>query len=345
MSYPTYQRDASGNEFGLEIAQTIQDVTSASQITPNGNLKPLTASAGSCVLSTAVPTVLPSSDGHPLSIMNVDPLHSITLVDDAVNSSKLKLGRQAVVLYPGETVRFIYSAAIGLWLITAPVAARSHGVFDPLQPPGSRNTMDDEFDDSPSSSGPISGLNARWSWYNQGGATLAWDKAGYIRLLAPANTTSAFRGISQTIPAGDWGVEALFSMEGLWASYVQGGMIVYDSVNGDNYVVTLDYRNDSVIGETLDIAKHTSLAAAGYASQILHGFSLNSWGANFMYVRIFYVASGTTFAVWVSKDGVSWLRGASFTDTVAPNQVGFYINDITNTANTALLCKYFRRIS
>lgn len=100
--------------------------------------------------------------------------------------------------------------------------------FGPDASPASRNTMDDEFDDTPNNSGTGNGLNARWSWLNQGSATIAYA-ASHATISCPSDGSAIhLRMIKQSLPGGtSWSfVTKMFAH--LAANYGHGGVVLYE---------------------------------------------------------------------------------------------------------------------
>jgi hypothetical protein len=65
------------------------------------------------------------------------------------------------------------------------------------------NAADDEFDDTAGMSGITNGLNSRWAWRNQGGASVTFPPYR-MKLNLPASASASHRILEQAVAAGDF---------------------------------------------------------------------------------------------------------------------------------------------
>lgn len=214
------------------------------------------------------------------------------------------------------------------------------GKFDPDAPPVSPNAMDDEFNDSASMSGPVNGLDAKWSWLNQGAAAVTFPQVGLLRLAIAAQASTNARIIVQTLPAAPWSFAAKISLESAAVDFADCGLVLYDSVNGDFYTFNILVRTVvSSFRFAVNSARYTNFTTNAGADPVAFELGTN----NQVYLRV--DMTGTTISFWISNDGIAWIRLGTFTDAVGVTRVGFVCNENNNTGLTRLFARWFRRLS
>jgi hypothetical protein len=224
-----------------------------------------------------------------------------------------------------------------------------HQQFPAAKPPSSPFSMDDEFDDTDDNSGPINGLDAKWTWRNQGTAAASFTTAGHLKLTPPQSSGINWRIIEQNAPAGNYTIEAKFSIEGRKLNVVRAGLVLVDGTNGDFYAIHLQLDQTTISTSHGPVANmnvdrwnsvtsfHSVLSYFGSVSQL---FTLNT-----IYARVKYISASTLIEVWISCDGIAWTRLISFTDAVGHTKVGLGISEENNGGDSNMYCDYFRRIA
>ena len=205
--------------------------------------------------------------------------------------------------------------------------------------PASPTSYDDEFDDTSGNSGVVNGLNARWSWHNQGTSTVDFDTQGYMHIAAASSGAANWRIIEQAIPTGSWTIQAKYSLTSRGTNYHHGGIVLRDSTHGDFYSFHIDHRATNQ--QQFEVAKWSSDSSyAGSSPVAVFPFG----GGNAIHVRIAWDTSNLT--VSVSVDGIAWLLLGSFADSVGFDMMGIGVNEQGgSTGDTAVYCDYFRRIA
>jgi len=224
--------------------------------------------------------------------------------------------------------------------LSAEVIRQQLGNFFAETYPASPNSMDDEFDDTSGMSGPINGLDARWTWRNQGAAAIAWTMAGWVDMTMPASATENIRIIEQTLPAGDWGFEAKISLEGQRTNASSAGIALIDATNGDLYSFGVGVQTSNTDPIVVTVSRYTNVTT--FLSQT---FGPNTVSSNKIFFRVIYTSGTTTLAWWMSLDGIGWVRLGTTVDAVGVTRIGLYADELNNLGLTKLHCDYFRRIT
>lgn len=311
--------------------------------------------SGSDVTLTANPLIADgSSDGQLLFIWNVGAF-SITL-----NTNNLQFGADNTppTLGPYDTVLLQWSTSASLWLMQVTTSGGGSSIpatrqwiiddFEAKDPPGSPTAWDDEFDDTTGNSGTINGLNARWTWVNQGGATITYPNPGWMQINVPASAGINWRIIDQAIPAAtSYTFEAKFSFSGYGvngSNSGRGGFVLRDGVNGDFYSVGLEIIAQQSRVEVVKWTNVTTYSGAGF--DVGNATHESAHGPNSIYVRIEYDLGTNFFIMSVSQDGIGWhTMQAGWTDVVGVTRIGLAMNETANTGRAKLHCDYFRRIA
>jgi len=301
------------------------------------------SSVGDIVL-TANPLIADgTSDGQLLFIWNVGNFN-ITL-----NTNNLQFGNanSPPTLKSKDTLLLQWSDTLSLWLeqdsalqftlsgvtLNATHAWEANDYFGE-NIPASPNTLDDEFNDTTGMSGAVNGLNARWTWRNQGGASVSFGKPGYIT-ISPASA-SGWRILEQNEPAGNYTFEAKFSMDSALTVSQYGGIVLVDGVNGDLYSIQFGAFS---AGNRLRIEVDRWTNVTTFSSNLI------SFGHNVPLTELWLRVSwdGANYSVYWSTDGVGWTLFHTFADAVVVTKVGIGFLVETFNAVQQLHCDYFRR--
>ena len=335
MAYPTFMRDASGNEFGLEPASAVQDLpTATTQIVPNGNLIPVTASAGDVTL-TGVQTILPSVNGHQITLMNIagNGAH-IALMDDSLGGgTKMFLGGPPRIhLHPGQSFRLIYSTLLGGWTVTGAIPKYSDFVYDPSTPPATPNAMDDLFDDTYGMSGSSNGLNPKWATRNYSTTTTTFPQKGVLAQTLPASNINSWRILEQAVAAGNFSFSVYAGMTTAQVDFAGVGLLCIDRTNGDFYVIYLSFRAGPINMSVQTWTDALTFSSSQYGQV---------FGGTAAYLRIDRVSTTLTF--YISTDRLNWARLASFTDSVTVNGIAIATYEQNNSGISVGYFRDFRR--
>jgi len=177
-----------------------------------------------------------------------------------------------------------------------------------FSPAASPKTVDDEFSDlTASQSGPINGLNAKWSKHNLGtSGWLALDstKAPGSLLIAVPSGQSADQAIYQTTPAGDFTISARFSANYTTADRQMWALMAVDT-NGTGIGVSCDvWQNEFCLRDI------TTWVQAGTTVDIVNGGISN-------YVAGLYSA-GIPITVNLRKASGVYFGSLTFGDRLLP---------------------------
>lgn len=197
-------------------------------------------------------------------------------------------------------------------------------------------TYDDEFADGVGS-GPANGLDARWSWRNQGAATATFTKAGWLTLAPPAQSGLNWR-IIELATFLDGTYEALVSLECVAGDGIVGGIVLVDAANGDLLAFGVAQINTLSSGLPIAlVARYSSVAAfqSTLASPLV--------AVNTLWLRV--AKTGTTLEYFVSNDGIGWRRLYTHTDPVGATRIGIGVTEGNNTGLTRLHVAYFRKVA
>lgn len=104
---------------------------------------------------------------------------------------------------------------------TTPGGAPTAISSGPDWPPASAGSLDDEF------TGTSLDTTTRWSWVNQGSASVTVADS-IVDLLVPAASGDNERGVFQTLPSPTWEVTAKISVTAIPANFMLGGLALYD---------------------------------------------------------------------------------------------------------------------
>ena len=246
----------------------------------------------------------------------------------AVPASSVAL---AAIYVPANETTITTAHVIDKRAFVVPIEARVS------PPPVTANAMDDEFDDSSGMSGPINGLDARWTWQNQSTTTITYPTPGWATISPPARAGDSVRQIWQAAPAGNWTVEAKVSLGAPSANVFIAGIYARDGTNGDFYFLDCIIGTGSVGVEVTRFTNDTTWDSTPKTA--------STYGSNSIYLRIQYTATGTRIAFWVSADGIGWERIYEAADAVGVTQFGIAFNETANTGLSKLHVDYFRKVA
>ncbi len=303
--------------------------------------------AASDIVLTANPLIADgTSDGQLLFIWNVGSF------DITLNTNNLQFGNvnNPPTLRSKDTLLLQWSDTLSLWLeqdsalaiggatpggatLDAAHAWEANDYFGE-NIPASPNALDDEFNDTTGMSGAVNGLDARWTWRNQGGASVSFGKPGYIT-ISPASSWN-WRIIEQNEPAGNYTFEAKFSMDTILTQNQYGGIALIDGVNGDLYTVQFGVFN---AGNRLRVEVNRWTNVTTVSANLIsfgHGGPLTE-----LWLRVSW--DGANFNAYWSTDGVGWALFHTWADAVVVTKVGIGMLVEGFNAVQALHCDYFRR--
>lgn len=204
--------------------------------------------------------------------------------------------------------------------VAAVVNALGDGKPTLLTPPSSANAKDDEFNDASGMSGPVNGLNAKWSKRNL--ATASWivlddNKAPGALLLDIPTGQAADQAIYQAVPAGDFRAVVRFEPHRCGDRQMWAVLIVDTSGNGVG--VNVDTGDNAYIRNITAWQQTTGTAtvATGVSTMVSAGYpfalSLRQSGTSYF--------GGIAGGIRVRPAG---MNEVSFTPTAfTPAYVGF----------------------
>lgn len=223
---------------------------------------------------------------------------------------------------------------------STPLWVTSH----PDTPPSSPNAMDDEFDDTTGMSGPVNGLNGRWAWRNQGGATIGYASACGI-LTAPSNSGDSLRIIEQSVPVGNWRVRAKASFAGVINNYSAVGLVVFDSASSKLLTWNVVWSDSALF----QLARWNSVTS--FSANIGTGALSTPIGGMHQPVYFELEYNGTSIIARYSYSGIDGTFLTFGTEAVAtflgsaPETVGIYANRATASSSAIGVFRWFRRVA
>lgn len=233
------------------------------------------------------------------------------------------------------TAKYVTTLADGT--LSAEVVRQQLGNYFNETYPGSANAMDDEFDDTSGMSGTGNGLNARWAWRNQGGATVTYTKAGWISLNV--DTLGQWRIIEQAEPAAQsYTIEAKFSFDATLAVNQYGGIVLVDGTNGDFYSFMIGVFS---AGNRVRVELDRWTNVTTFLSNL---FTMTAGATTTVYLRAAWDNAGALWTLSYSTDGIGWFKIlAAFADAVVVTKVGIGAHLESGVVLPSLHCDYFRR--
>ena len=239
-----------------------------------------------------------------------------------------------VPAYSGNGSKFLKISASENGVVAATSSTIGGSPLD--TPPSSANAMDDEFDDSTGMSGPINGLDAKWSWVAQGTSAITYPYDSWMKLKVQQNSGHQIRGIVQTLPTLPAVFVFKWSLGGTNSNAAGGGPWLYDHVNGDSYMFGILMTGGAL---SLRLDRYTALT-----SGVTNITNLAIGVTNQLWTKITYDSLGGGITYGYSTDGVSFTDLAT-TDITSATRIGLAIDEQNNSNNTYIHCDYFRRLS
>jgi hypothetical protein len=230
------------------------------------------------------------------------------------------------------TAKYVLGDADG----TLTNAAKNSSVYmSPDVSPASADSMDDEFDDTSGMSGTVNGLNARWTWKNQGSVTIGSYKNGWVNIGWTGNNGSAHvaRIIAQALPSAPYAFVAKLCFHGPIALSANtfAGLFFYE--NGTSKFLMNGF---GAIGSA-----NIPYVASGTAN-VNTGNSCGHWPV--LYLKS--SRSGTVLTMQFSRNGVNFdtIATRNLTDdfTTAPDYIGVGIDPYSQPCNVDI--DFFRRV-
>jgi len=201
-------------------------------------------------------------------------------------------------------------------------------------PPSSPNSMDDEFDDTSGMSGNTNGLNARWSWWTQGAATISWPTGDHAVIATATAAGPSWHGIDQAIPsAQDFEVTCKIDVQARYANFWRAGLCLRGA-SGQIYVLGLVYNN----GIKLDFQRYTN--STTFNSSPGGDFAV---GFGPIYLRFNFTNSSSAIKCSFSRDGTTWSSFASITSAFTVTRVGLGIDQESSGDTLSVFFDWFRR--
>lgn len=191
-----------------------------------------------------------------------------------------------------------------------------------MTPPTSANSHDDEFNDATGMSGPVKGLNARWSKHNLGTSSwLVLDDAqapGCLFFDIPSGQAQD-QAIYQAAPAGDFTVTARYQFGGETNRQMWGVFIVDSSGAG----ICVPF--DDPASDTTNYIRTLSAWVNATAPVVVSSYFNSLWIAG-VPLTASIRKSGTTYAVTITAgDRIKpvALREFSTTSGITVAYIGF----------------------
>jgi hypothetical protein len=205
-------------------------------------------------------------------------------------------------------------------------------------PPATAHADDDEFNDTSGMSGPVNGLDAKWTRHNLAGTLIKtdWSAVDEWLLLDVTASQATDQAITQPVPAGDFHVmcaAAGFVVPGrqMW------GLFVADN-SGNGYVVSTD-NGDTDYVRTLSAWAAGSPTGSGSVANVDGAF----FAGNRVVMEIQRVGTTYTFSM-TSSDFLkhSFRAQGSVTTATTYTKIGFGRIYTDNGGATAVGLDYFR---
>lgn len=212
--------------------------------------------------------------------------------------------------------------------------------WEPDIPPSSADADDDEFEDASGQSGPVNGLDAKWTWLNQGTSTISFAHQR-AKIAVQTGASTNIRGIKQVIAGGTPVYTAKMAIGN--CSFVTNDdrvMIgLYNSVNGRLMTVGIRKTSGSVVIEAI---KWTSTSAIS-ATMVTIPIAIVG-GPAYLSIGL----STTNVLGRFSMDGIAWITMifeavATFIGT--PTDVGIFGCCATASQTLNAEAEWFRLVS
>ena len=308
----------------------VADVTGAAPLanpTFTGDPKAPTASPGDNDTSIATTAFVAAA------VSGLAPLASPTLTGDP----------KAPTASAGDNDTSIATTAFVTAAVTAGIVGGIGSIpyfpmFDPDKPQASPSAKDDEFDDSSGMSGSVNGLDAKWSWVNQGGASVAFLN-NKLYMTFPANTGDQWRWIKQSLPSTPYRIVARLSLGNTkLATGCRLGIGIRDGATNHIIVAGYNFINTGM-SEGVSVA---STATGGPTDRLVN--ANRAFGTFPLFVEI--TDDGTNLTIRFSRDGVGWVQAYTetrATQVASPSDIAIG-GDVNNgsAASVDLIVEFFR---
>jgi hypothetical protein len=260
-----------------------------------------------------------------------------TIIDakgDIIAGTAADVAARVAVAADGAFIRAKASASPGVeWDVMG-----SFTYWEVDKPPTSADADDDEFEDASGQSGPINGLDAKWSWLNQGTSTISFTHRK-AKIAVQTGASTNIRGIKQVIAGGTplYSAKLCLGNVSFFTNDNRVMIGLYNSVNGRLMTIGLRMSGGtSVVVEALKWTNTTTIntTLASMPIALVGGPAYFSIGL-----------SGTNLLARFSHDGTAWLTFifealATFIGT--PTDVGIFGCCATASQTLNAECEWFR---
>jgi hypothetical protein len=215
----------------------------------------------------------------------------------------------------------------------------------PDKPPTSPTSYDDEFDDTSGNSGTVNGLNARWTWVNQGTSTLTYGSGRAVltpQVVNGTNIRAIMQGSLPSLPF-DMTCKLHFPWNDGFVTFQYAGMAVRHSGGDDWFLFGIGATTSSII----KLQSYTGPATTGPLANGVEHWEVFTHFPEYFKIRL----QGTDAIAYVSEDGITWrkLRSMPFGTAFAgntPDQIGVWSSPNNNVAGPApITIEWCRRTS
>jgi hypothetical protein len=170
----------------------------------------------------------------------------------------------------------------------------------PDAPPGSPDADDDEFQDESGQSGPVNGLDAKWTQVNWGTTALSFDKGCAIFTPQDAGTTS-MRILSQPVPGGNFRRRFKMSMTAFTDNFAAVGIVASQGTGATDNHTGLEWirsTTDAIV-HVRQWTDYNTISSSPVTLGVIH---TNHW----MWFDLEY--DGTNIIFRISFDGVGFAQ-------------------------------------
>lgn len=177
-------------------------------------------------------------------------------------------------------------------------------------------------------------IDGDFTWVNQGGASSSTVNGG-IFLRTPVSASANYRIKKKAAPATPYTITVAIIPSSLGLNYQQAGILFRQSSDGKFITLGLEYATAGLI---LAVYKYTNPTTYN-SSYTTRAFSQ---GQQPIWLRI--TDNGTNRICYWSMDGQNFFQFHSVgrTDFLTADEVGFYVNDQTNTYEAGNLLLHWK---
>jgi hypothetical protein len=337
-----------GTPGGGSVSGIQQELYTYAADTGSANTYVITQSPSPTIIAGSIAVFKAAHANTGASTLNVNGGGAVAIkkqVSIALGAGDIAVGQIIVVVYDGTNWQLVGGSGdiAAQYVLGKPDAnltnaqVNSYAYNSPDCAATSPNTMDDEFDDTTGNSGTGNGLNARWTWLNQGVATIAYNNS--CAVMDSVAATQNEKAIYQSTPSTPWEVTVKLATTGS-SSNMWGGVFLEDSISGK----IIDFFDSSQYGlQVFYMNSITSFNTQAFNSGVL----AQAYNFCWMYFRIKDDGVNLTFS-W-SLTGVPpfyQLFQASRTAflTNGPNRVGLVVDGwMGSSPFVKLFCDRFWR--